>query len=251
MIRRVQQRQPRTDARQTRSVLAALLAILVLAALHMMVRSAHASSSVQSRISAESAHFEPSNVPNNPVRFSARTAFYSLFISDEEADIVLRSENVPNELSRGKLIVVTAYANLVRMRFAGSNLPTAVRPLGLKDESRPPYTAVVYSGIYPGTDVVLRAHARRIAFQVNLSAGADPENIVLELAGVTMLKLNNAGDAIVNAGHASFILQKPVVHLEAEGSRELASGAYIIEHENRLRFMIPGSTSANRQTMGD
>lgn len=247
------EKQQRTLWKKKLGVIAASLVTLAgLAAAESAIASAQASQPVPSRVAGLLVNFEASKSPSSPVKYSAQTPFYNLLISNEEADVVLHGEQMPpNELSRGKLIVVTAYANLVCMRFAGSNLPTAIQPLGPKDESHPPYTAVAYRGIYPGTDVVLRAHERQIAFQVNLSAGADPENIVLELAGATTLKLDKAGDAIVNAGHASFILQKPVVHLEGTGNRELASGAYLIEHGNRLRFMIPGSTSANRQTMGD
>lgn len=196
--------------------------------------------------------FEASNIPDSPVKYSARTPFYSLFISNEETDVVLHGEQMPtNEISRGKLLVVKAYASLVRMRFVGSNLPTAVSPLDARDRSHPRFTAVAYRGIYPGTDLLLRAQRRRIAFQVNLSAGSDPEDIVLELTGTTEMKLDNTGNAIVSVGRASFVLQRPVVRSKGNASQQLVLGAYRIEHGNRLRFILPGVRPANSQTMGD
>lgn len=205
----------------------------------------------QSRISTSPIDFEASNIPDSPVKYSARTAYYSLFVSNEEADVVVHGEEMPsNELNRGKLVVVKAYASVVRMRFVGSNLPTTISPLDARDQSRPPFTTVAYRGIYPGADVLLRPQQRRIAFQVNLSAGADSENIVLELAGATGMKLDNAGNAIVSVGHASFVLQKPVIRMKA-GAGQLTSGAYRIEHGNRLRFIVPDRGSANSQTIGD
>lgn len=248
------ERQQRTE--WTRKKLGMMAASLVISAgfvaIGTITPSARASQQVPSRVSALPVAFEPSNIPNSPVKYSARTAFYSLFISNEEADLVLHAEEMPsNEFSRGKLIVVKAYASLVRMRFVGSNLPTAVSPLDASDRARPPFTAIAYRGIYPGTDLLLRAQERRIAFQVNLSSGADPENIILELAGATGMKLDNAGNVIVNVDRASFILQKPVIRIKANVSQQLDSGAYRIEHGNRLRFIVSVSSSPNSETMGD
>lgn len=153
------------------------------------------------------------------------------------------------ELSRGELVVVKAYAMVVRMRFVGSNPSTAVRAMDASDRSRPPFTAAAYRGIYPGTDLLLRAQRRRIVFQLNLSAGADRENIVLELAGATEMRLDNTGNAIVSAGQGSFELETPVI--KTNGSVKLARGAYKIERGNRLRFIVPDRSSANDQTTGD
>lgn len=238
--------------KKLRLMAASVMILAGLAVVGGMIPSARASQQALSRLSAIPVAFEPSNIPSSPVKYSARTAFYSLFISDEEADVVLHGENMPsNELSRGKLVVVKAYASLVRMRFVGSNLPTAISPLDARDRSRPPFTAIAYRGIYPGTDLLLRAQQRRIAFQINLSAGADPENIVLELAGATGMKLDSAGNAVVSVGRASFVLQRPVIRMKATAGRQLTSGAYEIERENRLRFVVPASSSADSQTMGD
>lgn len=194
--------------------------------------------------------FEASGIADSPVKYSARTASYSLFLSNQEADVVLHGEETPGtELSRGKMVVVKAYATVVRMRFVGSNLSTAVSAMDASDRSRPPFAVAAYRGIYPGTDLLLRAQRRRIVFQVNLSAGADRENIVLELVGATEMKLDDAGNAVVSAGRGSFELEKPVI--ETNGSGKLAPGAYKIERGNRLRFIVPDRSSANDQAIGD
>ncbi|HKF53452.1 MAG TPA: hypothetical protein VKB26_14145 [Candidatus Acidoferrales bacterium] len=244
--------QERTQrVRKKSGVIATLLVILAgLAAVDGMIPSARGNQ--RSRAATFPADFEANESPNSPVKYSARTAFYSLFISNEEADVVLHGEKMPsNELTRGQLIVVKAYASLVRMRFVGSNPPTGITPLNSSDSSHPPYTAVAYRGIYPGTDVLLRAQQRKIAFQLNLSSGADPENIVLELSGITGIKLDKAGNAIISVGHASFMLQNPAVRIQATANRQLTSGAYRVERGNRLRFIVPAANSANSETMGD
>lgn len=235
------------------AVMAIPLTILAgLAAMDSLLPFARASQQAPPHTRAPLIAFEANSVPNSPVKYSARAAFYSLFISNEEADIVLHGEQMPSsKLSRGKLLIVRAYASLVRMRFVGSNLPTTIAPLDSKNQPRSPYTAVVYQGIYPGTDVLLRAHEHRIGFELNLTSGANAQNIVLELAGATGIKLDSVGNAIVNVDQAAFTLQKPLIRINADGDAQLASGTYRIERGNRLRFIVPDTSPATRQTVGD
>lgn len=216
----------------------------------------HASGQVEQRaISSAVAsplHFEASkNLSASPIRYSARAASYSLFLSSDEADVVLHGEGMPSgEVSRGKPIVVQAYANLLRMRFVDSNLPTSVGPPGAQKRSHPDYTAVAYRGIYPGTDVILRGDQQQIGFQLHLYPGADSDHIVLELAGATGIRLDAAGNAIVHVGRASLILQKPSVLVGSEGASQQLPGAYQIETRNRLRFIV-GAPSAAAQVVTD
>jgi hypothetical protein len=217
----------------------------------------HASAQVErpvaSRPLASPLRFEASNDPaGSPVKYCARAASYSLFLSNDEADVVLHGETTPSgEITRGKPIVVQAYANLLRMRFVDSDLPTSIGPVDAQEQSRADHTAVVYRGIYPGTDVILRGDQRRIAFQVNLSPGADFAHIVLELAGATGINLDADGNAVVHVGRASLILQKPSILASFEGVPQRLVGAYQIETGNRLRFIVAASAPHNSQTITD
>jgi hypothetical protein len=213
----------------------------------------NASARDSQQIKSHALHFEPSKtLPGSPIKYSARAASYSLFLSDDEADVVLHGESTPSgEVTRGKLIVVHAYANLLRMRFVDSNLPTSIGPLRRENHSHS-CTAVAYRGIYPGTDAVVRGDERRIGFQLNLGPGAaDSDHIVLEIAGATSIQLNSAGDAIVYSGRESLTLQRPVVKIDVGANAKSIPGAYRIESGNRLRFIIEASTSENNQTITD
>jgi hypothetical protein len=185
-------------------------------------------------------HFEKSkNSSDGTIEFSARGESYSLFISRDETDIVLHGEAEPSgEVSRGKLIVVHAYASLLRMRFVESDRPTSIGPLALAGRPHGDPAAVAYRGVYPGTDVVLRGDQQRIGFQLNLSPGADFSHIVLELAGATGLTLDAKGNAIVRVGRASLVLQRPIVKISARGEPQWLTGAYRVEAPNRLRFIV-------------
>lgn len=188
---------------------------------------------------------------DSPVKYSARSACYSLFLSDGEADVVLNGENAPSgEVTRGKLIVVHAYVNLLRMRFVDSNPPTGVVPVGRETYSGASYTAIAYLGIYSGTDIIVHGDQKRIGFQLNLSPGSDSDHIVLEIAGATSIELDQNGDAIVHAGSESLALQRPTVRF-GDGANSPVTGAYRIERGNRLRFVVGTSSLENSQTATD
>lgn len=196
--------------------------------------------------------FEKSkNSSDGAVEFSARGKSYSLFILRDEADVVLHEEAAPSgDVSRGKPIVVQAYANLLRMHFVDSDLPTSIGPLDTMDRQHAAPTAVAYRGIYPGTDVVLRGDQQGIGFQLNLSPGADFNDIVLEITGATGLALDAEGNAIVRVGRASLILQKPFVRNGSAEKPQWLTGAYRVENSNHLRFIV-GAPAFDSRIMKD
>lgn len=204
----------------------------------------------KSHVPASPVHFEASkSASDSPVKYSARAASYSLFLSDDEADVVLHGEKAPSgDVGRGKLIVVRAYASVLRMRFVDSNPPTSIAPIGRAKQSNS-YTAVAYRGIYPGTDVIVRGDQQRIGFQLSLTPGSNFDNIVLEIAGATSIELDRNGDAILRTGTESLVLQKPMLQFGAANSR--VPGAYRIESGNRLRFIGGGLALENNQAITD
>lgn len=212
--------------------------------------SAQVSPRVQSGKSRWPLRFEASKSPSDdPVKYTARASSYSLFLSNDEADVVLHGEQAPpSEVTRGKLIVVRAYASLLRMRFVDSNPPTSIVPIDRVKQPGSYYAAVAYRGLYAGTDVIVRGDQQRIAFQLNLSPGSDSGHIVLEIAGATFIELDSAGDAIVHTGNESLILKRPVVKT---GTNSPFAGAYRIEHGNRLRFVVNSAAFENNQVSVD
>jgi len=180
---------------------------------------------------------------NRRVKYLARAARYSIFLANNEADIVLHHEATPaGPVARGKVIVVHAYASVLRMRFADSNPPTSIVPLSgrsaIRDSSAGPYTAVAYRGIYPGMDIVFHGDQRKIGLDLVLSRGADPAGIVLEFDGATGIALDAAGNAVVRAGEASLVIERPSFLEDQDGRRRLVVGSFQIEPNNRLRFLV-------------
>jgi hypothetical protein len=189
------------------------------------------------------------------VKYLARATDYNIFLAENEADIVLHHETKPSEtIARGKMIVVQAYANVLRLRFANSNPPTKIVPLLYRRASGnsaiAECTAVAYRGVYPGTDIIFHGDQQKIGLDLDLSPGADLSGIVLTLDGATGIVLDAEGNAVVRMGEVSLVLERPAIFEIRDGQRRPLAGGYRIEPNNRLRFIV-GVSSANEQVVTD
>ncbi|HKV28934.1 MAG TPA: hypothetical protein VJN90_11755 [Candidatus Acidoferrales bacterium] len=208
----------------------------------------------EARNSSDAAlHFEANRgQTDGHVKYLARATAYNIFLAEDEADIVLHREAEPSgTIARGKMIIVQAYANVLRMRFANSNPPTTIVPLLYRKGSNPAAkecTAVAYRGVYAGTDIIFHGDQRKIGLDLSLSPGADPTGIVLTLDGATGIVLDAAGNAVVRVGEVSLVLQKPAIFEVRDGRRRPLAGAFRIEPHNRLRIVV-GLPSANEQVI--
>ena len=189
------------------------------------------------------------------VKYLARATGYNIFLTRNEADIVLHREMKPSgTVARGKMIVVQAYANVLRLRFANSNPPTKIVPLlyhgGSGRSATVECTAVAYRGVYAGTDVIFRGDQQEIGLDLDLSPGADPNGMALTLDGATGIALDADGNAVVRMGEASLVLERPAIFEVRDGQRRPLAGGYRIEPNNRLRFIV-GLPNANEQVITD
>ena len=189
------------------------------------------------------------------VKYLARATGYNIFLEANEADIVLHHETKPSEtVARGKMIVVQAYAKVLRLRFANSNSPTKIVPLlyrrGSGNSATAECTAVAFRGIYPGTDIIFRGDQQKIGLDLDLSPGADLNAIVLTLDGATGIVLNTSGNAVVRMGEISLILERPAIFEVRDGRRRQLPGGFRIEPNNRLRFIVE-VPSADEQVITD
>lgn len=200
--------------------------------------------------------FEPNRgQTDEQVKYLARATNYNIFLEENEADVVLHREMKPSgTVARGKMIVVQAYANVLRLRFANSNPPTKIVPLLYRrsggNSASAECTAVAYRGVYAGTDIIFRGEQQKIGLDLDLSPGADLNGIVLTLDGATGIVLDAAGNAVVRVGEVSLVLERPTIFEVRDDRRRPLAGGYRIEPNNRLRFIV-GVSSANEHVITD
>lgn len=193
------------------------------------------------------------------VKFLARAANYSIFLSGEEADVVLHHEAEPSgPVARGKMIVVRGSASVLRMRFTDSNPPTRIAPFdasvaamnSFAVRANRSYNAVAYRGLYPGIDIIFRGDQKKIGFQLDLSPGAETNGIALVLDGAGGITLDAAGNAVVHVGESSLVIEKPLVFENKNGQRQQIACGYRVESNNLLRFIIV-PPAADEQLLSD
>src|SRR5438270_4549683 len=203
-------------------------------------------------------HFEANQgQTHEDVRFLARGAGYSLYLTAGEAVLVLTKPNpdakrdlrsAPERLgtqARGTPVVV-------RMSLVGAapkplvsgleELPGKVNYLiGKPAKWRtnvPTYAKVLYRAVYPGIDLVYYGNQRQLEYDFVVSPGADPERIVLGFQGAERLEFDAEGELVLHAAGGIIRQRVPVIYQEIDGVRTKIEGRYVLKDAHRVGFQV-------------
>jgi hypothetical protein len=206
--------------------------------------------------------FEANAGQSDPrVKFLVHAPEYSLFLTNQEAVLsLLEPSPAPKHLRAGDpLHHVTApqpqrVTRGVRIKFVGGSVAAVLHgadELAAKSNyfigndpklwhtNVPNYSAVKYTGIYPGVDAVFHGDNRTLEFDFDIAAGADTRNIALEVNGARRMRLNRAGDVVLDLDAAhELVMNKPHIYQQLpEGRREIA-GNYVLGARDRIAFAL-------------
>src|SRR2546426_4537719 len=204
-------------------------------------------------------HFEANlGQTRQDVRFLARGAGYSLYLTAGEAVLVLTKPNPDAKRdSRSTLERLGTQARgtpvVVRMSLVGAapkplvsgldELPGKANYLIGKDPAKwrtnvPTYAKVHYRAVYPGIDLVYYGNQRQLEYDFVVSPGANPERIVLGFQGAERLEINAEGELVLHAGGGALRQQKPVIYQEINGVRTKIEGRYVLKDAHRVGFQV-------------
>src|SRR5436309_1962128 len=191
-------------------------------------------------------HFEANRgQTHEDVRFLARGAGYSLYLTADEAVLVLTRPNPDATQPRGRPVVV-------RMSLVGA----APKPLvsGLDElpgkanylignpakwrTNVPTYAKVHYREVYPGMDLVYYGNQRQLEYDFVVSPRADPERIVLGFQGAERLEINAEGEFVLHAAGGAIRQRVPVIYQEIDGVRTKIEGRYVLKDAHRVGFQV-------------
>jgi hypothetical protein len=204
------------------------------------------------------------------VKFFSRNNNYGLYLTANEAVMVLRHENrEKNE----------AIAERPRERRADAASSDAVLRMSLVAAKRQPkvtgleelagksnyfignnpklwrtnvsqFGKVMYEGVYPGVDVVYYGNQQQLEYDFVVSPRGNPDSIRLAYKGASKVRIDENGDLLL-ATHGGEIRQhKPRVYQEIDGQRREISSRYILADGNEVRFEI-GSYDRTRNLIID
>lgn len=186
--------------------------------------------------------FEPNLGQADPqVRFLSRGPGYNLFLTPDEAVLVLRSGVVapaPREIPAAE-----PRRQVVRMRALGAS-PAALE--GVERQSGrshyleaghpersvtdvPRFGKVTARGVYPGIDLVYHGDRNHLEYDFVVAPGADPGRIRLGFEGVEEMAVDAAGDLHLRLAEGELVQPAPVLYQEIAGERRPVAGRFALE----------------------
>ncbi len=223
--------------------------------------------------------FEPNQGQSDQaVKFLARGAGYTLWLTSTEAVLQLRIENRGSRIEKRRSkpgrdaaildprsSILDPRSSVLRMKLAGANPAPQVEgldPLSGKsnyfigDDRRkwranvPHYGKVRYEKVYPGIDLVYYSNRRQLEFDFVVAPGADPHTITLEFEGADRLEIDIQGDLALHTAGGQIRLHKPFIYQEVNGVRREIFGGYALKDQSHVGFQL-GAYDATRPLVID
>ncbi len=216
-----------------------LAATVIACACFAPAPAALASRAVHQDFAVQPLSFEPNRGQTDPaVRFLARGAGYTFFLTPAESVLVLKGAAADPPVFRARLTGASAES-----LFTGEEPLPGVsnyygRPGGATAITGVPhYGRVRASGVYQGIDLVYYGNPERLEYDFVVAPGADPSVIVFEIAGAESLRLAANGDLVLAGGGGEIRWKRPVVYQEVSGRRPVEA-RFVVSEGHRVSFAL-------------
>ena len=199
---------------------------------------------------------------NAAVKFLARGAGYSLFLTPSEAVLSLNTASRAkgtneNETISGKTTRETVSNDssraVLRMKLLGASPNPSIAGVDklpgkanyfIGKESKnwntgiSTFERVKYRHIYPGIDLSYYGNQGQLEYDFIVEPGRDPKQIAIGVEGAHGVSIDNAGDLIIKVGDREVRQHKPFAYQETNGTKhEIASG-YELTAANQIGFWL-------------
>ncbi len=188
------------------------------------------------------------------VKFLSQGEGFSLFLTDTEAVLSLRK---PDGKDRAK-------TDVIRMRVGEGN--SEVQPQGQalqpglanymlgEDPGRwqlgvPGFGRVRYAGVYPGVDLVYYGNQRRLEYDFEVAAGANPGLIRLHFEGAERIALDADKNLQIFGENGGVTFHKPEVYQVIDGKRRGVAGHFRLLKGNSVGFDLGAYDTARPLTI--
>jgi hypothetical protein len=169
------------------------------------------------------------------VKFLARGAGYTVFLTDRDATLRLERPSVQAgaQAEAGSVVrIALAGANSHPVAHAdGSEVAHASYFVGNDPQKWrhdvPEYARVKFDAVYPGIDLVYYGNQGRLESDYVVSPGANPDRIALRVEGAERIRLNSDGDAILSTAAGNVSLHQPHAYQQSGAERVEIAANYI------------------------
>ena len=97
---------------------------------------------------------------------------------------------------------------------------------------------VRYENVYPGVDLVYYGDHQRFENDYILAPGADPRRVRLSLRGASALRLNPAGDLVVDVHGSSLLLRRPRAYQASKSGTQEVLAEYTFPGKDIVGFKV-------------
>jgi uncharacterized repeat protein (TIGR01451 family) len=186
-------------------------------------------------------HFEANRGQAEPeVKYISRGSRHALHLTETGARLALHdAETGRNAALHLKMIG----ANDAPAVTGQDELPGRVNYFRGQDQSQwqrdvPTFARVHYAGVYPGIDAVYYGNQRQLEYDFNVAPGADPAQIKLSFEGAQALRVDEAGDLLIETAAGEMRQHKPFVYQEAAGARRAIESRYELSAGGEVSFAL-------------
>ena len=182
------------------------------------------------------------------VQYLARGANFTAYLTRSEAILALPTPRTMHSGLRGPSQSARVHLRLRGAKIAPELLPAEplvgkVNYLAGKDSAKwhrniPTFGKVEYQNIYPGIDVAYYGRQNRLEYDFAVAPGADPNEIRMDLTGVTSMKLDSSGDLHLQSPSGELIQNKPVIYQANNPQRHEIRGGYRLLANNEMAFNV-------------
>lgn len=149
---------------------------------------------------------------------------------------------LPQELSHLSFTLKAVGARENAMPRAGGPVPGKVNYLIGNNPSQwqkdiPLYREIVYEGIYEKIDLNVYGTDSQMEYDFVVHPGGNPKKIRMAFEGIRGLRVDWAGNLVIDTALAPLIHLKPVVYQEIKGNKVFIDGAYQVA-DNSFTFAL-------------
>ena len=109
----------------------------------------------------------------------------------------------------------------------------------------PTFERVRYPEVYPGIAIDWYGNAQTLEYDFRVAAGADPEQIVVRVAGARDLRVAGNGDLVIDSGRESIRQAAPVAYQPGDSGRRPIDAEYHLDG-GRVAFQLGDFDPARR-----
>jgi uncharacterized repeat protein (TIGR01451 family) len=191
--------------------------------------------------------------PNPEVKFLARGAGYSLFLTPDRVEMSLRNRAAAN--SRSESLSMKLVGANPSARVEGADLLPGQSNYFIGNDSSqwrreiPQFARVRYQDVYPGINLVFYGNQGQLEYDFQVAPGSNPAQAELEFDGSRKLELNN-GSLIVKGQGGDVRLEVPRAYQQIDGQQKPVESRFVLRAGNRVGFEV-GAYDRRRELVID